>query len=88
MLDYCSRCGECCRHISGIEELRDFNSGNGVCKFLNGNICRIFDNRPIACNAERLYYERFADKLSKDDFYDLVVRYCRYFQNLKNSIEE
>lgn len=86
--DYCTRCGECCRHISGIEELKDFDSENGVCKFLDGNICRIFDNRPIVCNAERFYSERLSDKLTKDDFFELVVRYCQYFQNVKSSIEK
>ncbi|GAA9827835.1 YkgJ family cysteine cluster protein [Helicobacter pylori] len=31
----CTSCGLCCKNITGIIELIEFDAGNGVCKFLD-----------------------------------------------------
>lgn len=53
----CTKCGVCCKNISHIEALRDFNLGNGTCKFLDvdSNTCKIYHNRPEICNIDSMY---------------------------------
>ena len=44
----CDKCGECCKHIDLIPELNKFNN-NGSCKFLENNLCTIYNIRPSSC---------------------------------------
>ncbi|GAA7083427.1 YkgJ family cysteine cluster protein [Helicobacter pylori] len=43
----CISCGLCCKNITGIDELIEFDAGNGVCKFLDleTNLCKIYESR-------------------------------------------
>lgn len=82
MTDYCIRCGECCRHISGIPELEKYDSGNGVCCFLKDNLCQIYENRPDVCNAE-LLWKKYFQTLPWDVFYEKVKASCRDIMKLK-----
>lgn len=42
----CSACGECCRHLDKSEIYKSLDRGDGVCKYLSGNICTIYKDRP------------------------------------------
>lgn len=37
----CDKCGECCRHLDKSEEYRELDRGDGVCKYLDQNLCSI-----------------------------------------------
>lgn len=52
----CSQCGECCRHINLVPALAAFDTGTGVCKYLAGNLCSIYDTRPLICRVDAMYY--------------------------------
>ncbi|GGL21652.1 hypothetical protein GCM10012284_65270 [Mangrovihabitans endophyticus] len=47
----CASCGLCCKNITGIVELVEFDAGNGVCKFLDLETkkCQIYSVRPKQC---------------------------------------
>ena len=44
----CTGCGLCCQNITNIEELKEYDLGNGVCKYFDSisNKCKIYDDRP------------------------------------------
>ena len=72
----CSACGECCRHIGKIEQLRAFNNGNGVCIHLKGNLCEIYENRPEICRVDDMYEKYFSNYYSREEFYEINKKAC------------
>lgn len=72
----CKMCGRCCRNLEK-SDLYDFlNRGDGICKFLRGNKCSIYDKRPIICRVDDSYEIFFKDKLSIDEYYQLNYEGC------------
>ncbi|MBQ9486532.1 MAG: YkgJ family cysteine cluster protein [Selenomonadaceae bacterium] len=74
----CDACGLCCRHINRSDWLEDFDSGNGVCKYLNTdtNLCKIYDTRPDICSVERAYKKYFSDQYSEEEFLRINYEAC------------
>ena len=65
----CDCCGLCCRHIDRSPLLKNFDRGDGVCKFLSEkNLCKIYKNRPDFCNVEVGYKKYFSEKWSWEEF--------------------
>ena len=79
----CAQCGECCRHLDKIEGLKHLQT-NGICKYLEGNLCSIYDHRPDLCRRDKVY-EMFKNQMSEEEFMNKVVEYCNYFQEVKKS---
>ena len=70
----CEKCGECCRHITAFVHLWPYQN-NGVCLYLNGNNCSIYNSRPDFCNFNRAYsYCR--DKMSKLEYVRQTIQNC------------
>ena len=55
----CSICGLCCQHIDQISDLREFDRGDGICKYLNGTQCSIYECRPEVCRVDDMYDKYF-----------------------------
>lgn len=72
----CCKCGECCRHLDKLESHRVLDSGNGVCIYLKGNICSIYENRPLLCNIDKCYEIFFKEKISKEEYYYFNSQVC------------
>ena len=79
----CCACGECCRHIGHIEQLRNFDNGNGVCIHLNGNLCDIYENRPEICRVDAMYEKYFSSIYSREEFYEINKKACDQMQSQK-----
>jgi len=79
----CSMCGECCRHINLIPELTEFDNGSGVCIYLQGNLCSIYENRPDICNVDVMYEKKFKTKYTKEEFYKVNQDACKEIMKLK-----
>lgn len=77
----CVKCGECCRHLKDVESLKHLQI-NGVCKYLSGDICEIYEQRPSVCRYDGAY-ELFKYKISEDEFYNICVFYCEKYQQIK-----
>ena len=82
MIDFnCTSCGQCCRNISHISELKKFDNGNGVCKFLSKtNKCDIYDNRPDVCKIDIMYQKFYVNKISEIKFIELNAEACNTLQ--------
>lgn len=72
----CDQCGECCRHIGGIELYKELDDGSGVCKYLNGNLCSIYNERPILCRVDESY-NLFFSNISIEEYYNANYKVCK-----------
>ena len=80
----CDLCGFCCRHIGGIPRLKEFDLGNGVCKFLDTvtNRCRIYAMRPDLCNVEIGYRKYFSQFYTEEEYLRLNYEACKLFKRM------
>ena len=74
----CDGCGLCCRHIDRVPQLKDFDTGNGVCKFLDAvtNRCRIYFSRPDLCNVAVGYEKYFAEYFTEEEYLRINYKVC------------
>lgn len=79
----CDCCGICCQTISNIEELKEYDLGNGICKFLNqeDKKCSIYANRPLICRIDRMYETYYAKTMTREEFYCLNQEACNILKN-------
>ena len=77
----CSQCGECCRNISHIDELKAFDNGSGVCVNLaDDNSCNIYTSRPTICRVDLVYDKYFASISSWEEFLQKNAEACNQLQ--------
>jgi Fe-S-cluster containining protein len=70
----CTICGECCRHISKFIKIWP-NQTDGVCNYLEKDLCTIYENRPDFCNFS-LAYRYFSDHLTYNEYEETIVYWC------------
>lgn len=75
----CDCCGLCCRQVRTVPEFaKDYDRGDGVCKYLNeNNRCSVYDNRPEICNIDFMYRKYYSKTYSLEEFYELNKRICK-----------
>jgi hypothetical protein len=78
----CTSCGLCCQNISNIDELKEFDSGNGTCKYFNNinNSCEIYENRPQICRVDEMFNIIYNRHFSKEEFYIENAKVCNSLQ--------
>ena len=78
----CSSCGLCCQNISHIEELQEFDLGNGVCKYFSyiDNSCEIYEKRPNICRVDKMFDIKYYQYFSKEEFYTENAKVCNNLQ--------
>ena len=81
----CDKCGLCCKNITNIKELVDFDRGDGICKHLNidMNLCTIYHNRPDICKVDTMYEKVYKEIYTKDEYYELNYEACEFLKNIK-----
>lgn len=72
----CDKCGHCCRHLNLSNLYIDLDRGDGVCKFLEGNLCSIYEERPIKCKIDDCYDLYFKDYMTKAAYYEMNYAMC------------
>ena len=72
----CTGCGLCCQNIATVKELKEFDLGNGVCKFfdMKTNSCTIYESRPDICKVDKMFDIKYANEFSKEEFYKLNAK--------------
>lgn len=75
----CSQCGLCCKQIGKVPQMSSLDRGDGTCRHLENNLCRIYSTRPIFCKVEEMY-EMFSDMYDLETFYELNYEICRKLQ--------
>ena len=81
----CDCCGCCCRNLNKSPLYAELDSGNGTCKYLIGNLCSIYDQRPLLCRIDDCYELFFKNSMEREKFYKLNMLVC---ENLKTNEEE
>ena len=76
----CSQCGECCKHLDRSELYRELDRGDGVCRYLSGNLCSIYENRPLLCRIDESYDKYFSEIYTRDEYYRLNEQACKILQ--------
>ena len=78
----CTGCGLCCQNISTIKELKEFDLGNGICKYFDviTNNCKIYNTRPNICRVDKMFDIEYHKFYSKDEFYILNADACNAMQ--------
>lgn len=78
---HCDMCGQCCRNLSKSDLYAFLNRGDGICKYLKGNLCSIYKNRPLLCRVDESYYAYFQDKYTIDEYYRINYEGCIKLKN-------
>lgn len=81
----CIKCGNCCQNISFIKELKEYDLGNGICKYLDltTNCCKIYEFRPDICNIEYSFNNYYNQIYTEDEYLKLNKEGCKLIISLK-----
>lgn len=71
----CLKCSNCCKNLNKSDIYINLHSGNGVCMYLENNLCSIYENRPILCKVEESYFF-FQETLTKEEYFKLNYKGC------------
>ncbi len=83
----CDMCGECCRNLNLSDVYSDLDSGDGTCKYLDGNFCSIYNERPLKCRIEDSYYAFFSDSMTKEEYYNKNIEVCNWLKKHNTSTQ-
>ena len=78
----CECCGNCCKNIAKSELYSDLDRGDGVCKYLIGNICSIYNERPLFCRIDECFELFFKEHMSIEEYYKLNYKECKKLKEL------
>lgn len=73
----CDKCGCCCRHLDKSELYKELDRGDGICRYLEGNICSFYETRPILCQIDLSYDLYFRQYLDREQYYRLNKAACQ-----------
>ena len=73
----CNKCGICCRNLDKSDLYKQLDRGDGVCKYLNKNLCSIYQERPLICRIDESYEAYFSEVYSKEEYYKLNYEACQ-----------
>lgn len=81
----CWNCTACCRLCNKIEELKQYDRGDGTCVNLtDDNLCSIYENRPEICNTKRMYEKKWKLVMSWDKYVELSEVACKILEKNLN----
>jgi Fe-S-cluster containining protein len=78
----CTGCGLCCQNITNIKELKEYDLGNGTCKYFD-NIsaeCKIYNGRPDICRVDKMFELEYSKYVTKHTFYMGNASVCNSLQ--------
>jgi len=77
----CDKCGECCRNLQMSNIYSGLDRGDGVCKYLDGDLCSIYSKRPVECRIDECYEKFFSSIMSKEEYYIKNKEVCDFLKN-------
>ena len=77
----CDCCGECCRNLDKSDIYSELDRGDGTCRYLDGNKCSIYTERPLPCRIDECYEMYFKEQYSLEEYYELNYKACKELQN-------
>lgn len=79
----CEHCGCCCRHLNMNKMYASLDRGDGICKYLKGNDCTIYEHRPLLCQIDKSYDYFFSNVMTREEYYQLNKRVCKKLRELE-----
>lgn len=79
----CDCCGCCCRNLDKSELYAELDRGDGICKYLRGNLCSVYENRPLLCRIDECYDLYFYKIMERDDYYRSNMKECQKLKNME-----
>lgn len=78
----CTICGVCCQNISTVQQLSEFDLGNGICKHydVKSQECKIYDQRPEICRVDEMFELRYNKTYTMEEFYNINIIACNTLQ--------
>lgn len=73
----CDQCGECCRNLDKSVLYKNLDRGDGTCRYLQGNLCSIYESRPLMCRVDESYDTFFKYTMKLEEYYELNYEGCR-----------
>ncbi|WP_083225168.1 YkgJ family cysteine cluster protein [Clostridium tyrobutyricum] len=72
----CDKCGQCCKNLDKSSVYAELHNGDGICKYLDGNLCSIYSTRPILCRVDESYELYFKNIMTRDKYEELNQEVC------------
>ncbi len=72
----CDKCGQCCKNLDKSSVYAELHNGDGICKYLDGNLCSIYSTRPILCRVDESYEVYFKNIMTRDKYEELNQEVC------------
>jgi len=79
----CNKCGECCRNLDKSLLYNQLHDGDGICRYLEGNLCSIYETRPILCQVDKSYDLYFKELMTRQEYEKLNYEACKNLKKLK-----
>lgn len=83
MMFQCDKCGECCRNLCLSPLYAGLDRGDGICKYLSGNLCSIYNSRPLLCRVDESYNVFFKGVMSIEDYYRMNYQACMKLKDVQ-----
>ena len=66
----CIACGLCCRYSGYVSELKILINEENICRNFDEktNKCRIYTSRPLICNIDEMYKQKYCHQMNKKEF--------------------
>lgn len=82
----CDQCGECCRHLLLSPLYAGFHDGDGICRYLEGNRCSIYEDRPLICRVDECYEAMFKGTMAYEDYLQMNYACCALLKQKKEEV--
>lgn len=79
----CDKCGACCRNLDKSSVYVSLDRGDGICRYLRGNLCSIYEERPLLCRIDECYEKFFAETMTKEEYYRLNQQVCEKLKKIR-----
>ena len=83
MMFTCDRCGCCCRNLDKSELYKELDRGDGTCKYLHGNLCSIYNERPLLCRVDECYESYFKGIIEREVYEKLNIEECKRIKKME-----
>lgn len=93
MYFYCIKCGLCCQYSYLIPELKMLQNEYNVCRNFDEKTkkCRIYQSRPLICNIDEMYNQKYSHQMTKKEYYLANLEVCyklNFMANNKENMKE
>lgn len=74
----CISCGLCCRFSKCVLDLQFLQNEKQLCRNFDEqtNKCKIYKSRPLICNIDEMYKQKYCHQMSKKEFYLANLNVC------------